>query len=512
MIAFDHMQTEIPDGDHYDVTVIGVGGAGSNVIDRLALDGMGEAEIVCMNTDIRALSNSMANRKIQLGRDVTKGLGAGGDPELGAEVAEASEEEIRDIVQGRDIIFICVGLGGVTGSGAAPYVARLAREAGAFVVVFAIMPFGFEGRRRRAQADEALELLSEPASALLTFENGRMGELVLPKEGIQAAFAAADEVIGQSVRAVTGIVLRPGLIRIGMDDLIRALENDDSRCLFGYGEATGESRAQEALTAALRSPLLERGVLLSDSRNVLVHVTGGKTMTLIEVELLMTELGKQIGDDAQILFGTGHDPKLGDRLAVTVISSLAQVVEPAVEEVTAAESAAAVGVELAVEEEAIEVVEACGDVRNRGSADGVELGLDDVSVDRAPRVERTVAAAAMADIEEVVAETLLDLGMDEAVADRREPEEEEDVVGLEEFVEIEEGVAAPVEVAGREDSGKEGSGVEEPAVEKAVVIEEAEEPEEPEEAEEADEVKVAVNEEVKKESEEAFDPSGECLT
>ncbi|CAN5478467.1 hypothetical protein BH23VER1_BH23VER1_31780 [soil metagenome] len=322
MIEYIPIQTEIPDAEGYSVCAVGLGGAGANALDRLALDGTGEAELICMNADVRALSNSLAPTKIQLGKSLTQGLGAGGDPELGLEAARSSENEIRSAVAGRDIVFLCVGLGGGTGSGAAPLVARIAKESGAFVVVFAIMPFTFEGRRRRAQADAALAELSSIASALVTFENSRMGELVLPKEGIQGAFAAADEVIGQSVRAVTSIILRPGLIRIGMDDLITALRNIDSRCLFGYGQAKGENRAQEALSRALKSPLLEKGALLNNAKNVLVHVAGGKTMTLFEIELLMTELEKHVSDDAQILFGSAVDNSLGTDLAVTIISSL----------------------------------------------------------------------------------------------------------------------------------------------------------------------------------------------
>ncbi len=348
MIEYIPTQAEIPEAEGYSVCAIGLGGAGANALDRLALDGAGEAELICMNADIRALTNSLAPTKIQLGKNLTQGLGAGGDPELGLEAATSSEDEIRAAVAGRDMVFLCVGLGGGTGSGAAPLVARIARASGAFVVVFAIMPFKFEGRRRRAQADAALQELSGIASALVTFENSRMGELVLPKEGIQGAFAAADEVIGQSVRAVTSIILRPGLIRIGMDDIITALRNLDSRCLFGYGQAKGENRAQEALSRALKSPLLEKGALLGKAKNVLVHVAGGKTMTLFEIELLMTELEKHVHDDAQILFGSAVDNKLGAELAVTIISSLGEpedevLAEPVKESVTqpAKETAAA---------------------------------------------------------------------------------------------------------------------------------------------------------------------------
>lgn len=314
-------QNGLADKEGFSVKVLGIGGAGANALDRIALEGMEGAGLVAMNTDIRALTTSVSSTKIQLGRDLTKGLGAGGDPELGREAAVEAAEEIRKSVKDQSIVFLCVGLGGGTGSGAAPVVARLAEQAGAFVVVFATFPFSFEGRRRLEQAQSALMELSTCANAVIVFENDRMGELILAKEGIQKAFAAADKIISQSVRAVTQLVTKAGLIHIGLDDLMSALRNTDSRCLFGYGRAKGQNRAQAAVNEALKSPLLDRGQLAQAS-NVLVHICGGETMTLYEVELLMEELGKNLRPDSQILFGTGTDSAMGDEVGVTVISSL----------------------------------------------------------------------------------------------------------------------------------------------------------------------------------------------
>lgn len=315
-------QIEMIQAQGFLVKVIGVGGAGSNVLDQIALDGMEDAELICMNTDVRTLKTSTAHAKVQIGKQLTRGLGAGGDPELGILASEEAEEEIRSSVRGQDMVFICTGLGGGTGSGAAPTVSRIAKEEDAFVVVFATMPFSFEGRRRIQQAETALKLLERSADALITFENDRMGELVLPKEGIQQAFSNADKIISQSVRAITNVVTQPGLIQIGMDDLLTALKTPTSRCLFGYGEAKGKNRAQEALKIALRSPLLDRGKLLGKSRNALVHVVGGPSMTLYEVELLMNQMSKNVGSETQILFGSATDEKMEDRLSVTIISSL----------------------------------------------------------------------------------------------------------------------------------------------------------------------------------------------
>jgi len=304
------------------VKIIGVGGAGANMLDRIALDGMEGAELLACNTDVRTLTSSVAPEKIQLGRNLTKGLGSGGDPALGNQAAQEAELEIRDALRDRKIIFICVGLGGGTGSGAAPLVARLAREEGAFTVVFATTPFNFEGKRRRDQAELALNELSLLANALITFDNTRMGELVLAKQGVHEAFSAADRMISESIRAVTRIVMRPGLVNIGLDDLMAALSSPKSRCLFGSGIAHGENRAQQALKNALVSPLLDRGSLLHDTDTVLVHVCGGEDMTLYELELLMRGLSKHVPESAQILFGTSVDPAMAEALSVTLVSSL----------------------------------------------------------------------------------------------------------------------------------------------------------------------------------------------
>jgi cell division protein FtsZ len=312
-------QQTIPESS---VKIVGLGGAGSNMLDRVALDGIEGAELLSMNTDVRTLTGTVAGEKIQLGRNLTKGLGTGGDPELGEKAIQEAEDEIRDSLRDRQIVFLCVGLGGGTGSGAAPILVRLAREAGAFVVVFATMPFAFEGRRRRTQAEESLNQLAVLSNALVTFDNGRMGELVLPKQGVHEAFSAADRMISDSITAVARLVLRPGLINVGLDELMSALKTTRSRCLFGSGLGRGENRAQSALKAALNSPLLDRGSLLEDATTVLVHICGGDDMTLYEVELLMQGLTKFIPENAHLLFGAATDKQMKDALSVTIISAL----------------------------------------------------------------------------------------------------------------------------------------------------------------------------------------------
>lgn len=311
------------------IKVAGVGGAGSNVLDRIVLDGLDKADLIAINTDAQSLASSVAAHKVQLGRTVTRGLGAGGDPEVGYNAAYESADEIRQSLKDARIIFICTGLGGGTGSGAAPAVAQVARENGSLVLGFATMPFTFEGKRRLAQAHEALEKLREHCDAVICFENDRMGDLVAPKAGIHQAFAVADATVSQSVRSIISLIQRPGLIKIGFDDLLSALRSPSGRCLFGFGESDSDNRAHDALTQALKNPLMDRGRMLADAANVLVQVSGGPGMTLTEVEILMQELGRHVRDNTQIIFGTAVDSRMGNRLSVTLISSLGADEEPA---------------------------------------------------------------------------------------------------------------------------------------------------------------------------------------
>jgi cell division protein FtsZ len=220
------------------------------------------------------------------------------------------------------MVFICAGLGGGTGSGAAPIVAEVAKELGALVFVFATTPFSFEGRRRLMQAEVALEALQPCADALILFENNRMGELVLPKEGIQKAFSQADQLIGYSVRAIATMVNQPGIVRVSLADLTTALRTPNSRCLFGFGEGRGTNRVTDALKRALKSPLVNQGLLLQNAQNLIVHIAGGDSITLAEVDQLMKQLGKHVPEETQIMFGVTVDPKLADLLTVTLVSSL----------------------------------------------------------------------------------------------------------------------------------------------------------------------------------------------
>ena len=309
--------------DDFAIKIVGVGGAGANALDRIVLDGMEHAEMIAVNTDVQSLASSVATQKVQIGRAVTRGLGAGGDPELGYNAAQESADELREALQGARMVFICAGLGGGTGSGAAPV--RRADGARDRRARPRLCHSALRLRRqtsRAAQAMEALQELQRVSDAVICFENDRMGDIVLPKAGIHQAFAVADTTISQSVRAIVNVVRRPGLIRIGFDELLSALRSQNSRCLFGFGESDSDNRAHEALALALKNPLMNRGKMLTDARRILVQISGGPGMTLTEVEIVMQELNRHVEDHTQILFGTSVDGKMGNRLSVTLISSL----------------------------------------------------------------------------------------------------------------------------------------------------------------------------------------------
>jgi cell division protein FtsZ len=309
-------------GETRKIRVIGVGGAGSNILDRAMLDGIDHVELTTVNTDVQSLTGSVTNQKIQLGRNLTRGLGSGGDPELGLAAAEESRDEIQAAIAGYDIILLCAGLGGGTGSGATPFMAKLAKDAGALVIALITMPFTFEGRRRCAQAGTSLQLIRESADAVICFENDRMAEVTLPRMGIHEAFAAADLTMSQSIRAIANLLLQPGLIRLGFDDICAVIRGGDTRALFGFGEAEGENRAHEALVKALRNPLMHRGEMLANAVNVIIQIRGGANVTLGEVGNVMEELNRHVSDRTQLIMGIAIDSGMGSRLSVSIISSL----------------------------------------------------------------------------------------------------------------------------------------------------------------------------------------------
>lgn len=303
------------------IKIFGLGGAGCNILDRVVLDGLADVDLVAINTDAQALAASIAETKIQIGQTITRGLGAGGDPDVGKTAAEEGIGEILGALADATIVFLVVGLGGGTGSGAAPVITEVTREHNAMVVVFATLPFHFEGKRRIGQAMESLAALHRVADIVVCFENDKMGDLVSPDAGIQEAFGVADSTIGQAIRALAAMGKRRGPMHAGFDEVAAAVRGERSRSLFGYGEASGSNRVYEALEAALRNPLLDRGRRLREAENVVVQVSGGETLTLNEVQLMLEEVHRHLPEESQVFFGSSVDSKLGDKLAVTIMTS-----------------------------------------------------------------------------------------------------------------------------------------------------------------------------------------------
>jgi cell division protein FtsZ len=302
--------------------IIGVGGAGGNALDRIVLDGLPGAEVVAVNTDLQALTGSVAPQRVQIGQSITRGLGTGGDPEVGRNSAEGCAEELQRIVSDATVVFVLAGLGGGTGSGALPVIADLAREQGAFVIVLGTLPFTFEGKRRTAQAMEALDAVRGLADLVICFENDKMADIVAPDASVQDAFATADATLSQCVRAMAALVHRRGLLKVGFDEIATALRGE-IRSYFGYGEASGDNRAHDALSAAFKSPLLDHGRALKQADAIVVQVVGGEDFTLNELNVVMEELNRCIFERTRLFVGTATDPQMHGKISISIFCGAA---------------------------------------------------------------------------------------------------------------------------------------------------------------------------------------------
>jgi len=307
----------LPDFAHPKLKVIGIGGAGGNALDRLVLDGLTGAEIIAVNTDLQALAGSVAPRRVQIGQGITRGLGTGGDPEIGRTAAEECASELQSVVADATIIFVLAGLGGGTGSGALPVIADLAREQNAFVVVLGTLPFSFEGKRRTAQATEALDAVRGLADLVICFENDKIANIVSANASVQEAFATADQTLSQCVRAMAALVNRRGLLRVSFDEIGSALRGE-ARSYFGYGEADGANRAHDAIAAALKCPLLDHGKALKQADAAVVQVVGGDDFTLNELSITMDEINRHLAENTRLYFGTATDSKMTGKLSIAI--------------------------------------------------------------------------------------------------------------------------------------------------------------------------------------------------
>jgi cell division protein FtsZ len=299
--------------------LLGIGNAGVNIADRIAVRASLPLETVALNSDQQSLNASVASQKTALGPMTTHGLGASGDPERGLEAARESMSEMRQSVQGADVVFLCAGLGGGTGSAATPQLAELARANGSLVIAVVTSPFQFEGRRRSQQAKDAMQEITRHADAVVHFENDRMAEITSPRTEAEETFAACDDILFQSVASLARLISCPGPMAVAVPDLLGVLRSGGGAFLFGSGEADGGNRAHEALEQALRSPLLDRGRLLHEAKKVLVHLSGPRSLAFAEVAAIMQEISKNTSPTSLLHLGVSVSRDESAPLIVTLI-------------------------------------------------------------------------------------------------------------------------------------------------------------------------------------------------
>jgi cell division protein FtsZ len=300
------------------IKVVGVGGGGNNAVNRMIDAGLKSVEFISVNTDAQALFLSRASQKIQIGEKLTRGLGAGGNPDVGAGAAEESREAIFQALKGADMVFVTAGMGGGTGTGAAPIVAEIAKETGALTVGVVTRPFTFEGRRRQTQAEKGIANLKSKVDTLITIPNDRLLQVVDKKTSIVEAFRIADDVLRQGVQGISDLIAVPGLINLDFAD-VRAIMLDAGSALMGIGNSSGENRAAEAARMAISSPLLETSI--EGARGVLLSITGGSDLGLFEVNEAAEIIAEASDPEANIIFGAVINEDMGDAIRVTVIAT-----------------------------------------------------------------------------------------------------------------------------------------------------------------------------------------------
>ncbi len=300
------------------IKVVGVGGGGSNAVNRMINEGLKGVEFIAVNTDAQALTMAEADQKIHIGGEITKGLGAGADPEIGLKAAEENRDEIQKALQGADMVFITAGKGGGTGTGAAPIIAEIAKEVGALTIGVVTKPFAFEGRKRNAQADDGIEALKEKVDSLIIIPNDRLLQISEKRIPIVDAFKVADDVLSDGVSGITDLITVPGLINLDFADVKTTMAGSGS-ALMGIGIESGENRAREAAEKAMDSPLLESSI--DGAKGVLINISGGNDMGLFEVNEAAETVSKAAHPEANIIFGAVVDESLNDQMKVTVIAT-----------------------------------------------------------------------------------------------------------------------------------------------------------------------------------------------
>lgn len=301
------------------IKVIGIGGSGSNTVTRMMKHGIDGVELIAVNTDLQDLNKAKAHRKLRIGRSATEGLGTGMNPRVGEKAAEEDREAIKEALKDSDLVFIACGLGGGTGTGAAPVVAEISRDLGILTVAVVTTPFSFEGKERMTIAKKGLKKLTDRVDTLISVSNDRLSSVIDPGTSVDSAFWICDEALKRAVCGISDLITLPGIINIDFADVKAILKNSGS-AIFGVGKATGDNRAKEAVSSALNSPLVE--VSCSKAKGVLFNVSGGEDINLVEINEIAEEIKRKVAPDARIIFGAvqGEDLKKGE-IKVTVVAT-----------------------------------------------------------------------------------------------------------------------------------------------------------------------------------------------
>ncbi len=300
------------------IKVIGVGGGGSNAVNRMMEQGIQGVEFIAVNTDAQALMLSKAPTRVRLGEKLTRGLGAGGNPEIGRKAAEESADELYNVLKGADMVFVTAGMGGGTGTGAAPIVAQIAKESGALTIGVVTRPFTFEGMKRAQSAEQGIAKLKEHADTLIVIPNDRLLQLSDKRVSLQDAFRLADEVLHQGIQGISELITTPGLINLDFAD-VKAIMAEGGAALMAVGRGSGDERARKAAEQAISSQLLD--ITIDGARGVLFNITGGPDLTLFEVNQAAAIIRETAHPDVNLIFGAVIDPNMGDEVRITVIAT-----------------------------------------------------------------------------------------------------------------------------------------------------------------------------------------------
>ena len=304
--------------DFANIKVIGVGGGGNNAVNRMVDNQIKGVQFLAVNTENQVLELSKADVTIQIGEKVTKGLGAGANPQIGEEAAQESREEITKALEGADMVFVTAGMGGGTGTGAAPIVAECAKQVGALTVGVVTKPFAFEGKRRRAAAEKGIEFLTQKVDTIIVIPNDKLLQVVDKKCSVSDAFSKADEVLRQGIKGISDLIQIPGLINLDFAD-VKTIMTNQGEALMGIGEGTGENRAADAAKMAINSPLLETSI--DGAKGILLNISGSSELGIFEVNEAAQIISDAADPDANIIFGSVIDESLGDKVQVTVVAT-----------------------------------------------------------------------------------------------------------------------------------------------------------------------------------------------